>query len=70
VAGDPDNFDVQGADVTRGAFLPPLLLHCADPIRATKVHSVEAFGPVSTVMGYGDLDEAVALTNRGGGSLV
>lgn len=70
VAGDPDNFDVQGADVTRGAFLPPLLLHCADPIRATKVHSVEAFGPVSTVMGYRDLDEAVALTNRGGGSLV
>ncbi len=70
VAGDPDNFDVQGADVTRGAFLPPLLLHCADPIRANHVHSVEAFGPVSTVMGYSDLHEAIALTNRGGGSLV
>ena len=70
VAGDPDNFDIQGADVTRGAFLPPLLLHCADPIRASHVHSIEAFGPVSTVMGYGDLEEAIALTNRGGGSLV
>ena len=70
VAGDPDNFDVQGADVLRGAFIPPLLLHCADPFGANNVHSVEAFGPVCTVMGYGDLDEAIALTNRGGGSLV
>lgn len=70
VAGDPDNFDVQGADVLRGAFIPPLLLHCADPQSANSVHSVEAFGPVCTVMGYGDLDEAIALTNRGGGSLV
>lgn len=70
VAGDPDNFDVQGADVIRGAFMPPLLLHCANPIQATKVHSIEAFGPVSTVMGYSDLEEAVTLTNRGGGSLV
>ncbi|MES2750597.1 MAG: phenylacetic acid degradation bifunctional protein PaaZ, partial [Pseudomonadota bacterium] len=70
VAGDPDNFTVAGADVTRGAFLPPLLLHCSDPIRATNVHSIEAFGPVCTVMGYGELDEAVSLANRGGGSLV
>ena len=70
VAGDPDNFDIEGADVVRGAFVPPILLHCANPIQATKVHSVEAFGPVSTVMGYSDLDEAVTLTNRGGGSLV
>ncbi len=70
IAGDPDNFTVEGADVTRGAFIPPLLLHCADPVRATQVHSVEAFGPVSTVMGYDTLDNAIALTNRGGGSLV
>lgn len=70
VAGDPDNFDIEGADVVRGAFVPPILLHCANPFQATKVHSVEAFGPVSTVMGYSDLDEAVTLTNRGGGSLV
>ena len=70
VAGDPDKFDVQGADVVRGAFVPPILLHCANPNQATKVHSIEAFGPVSTVMGYSDLEEAVTLTNRGGGSLV
>jgi oxepin-CoA hydrolase/3-oxo-5,6-dehydrosuberyl-CoA semialdehyde dehydrogenase len=70
LVGDPDNFSVEGADVARGAFLPPMLLHCADPIRATQVHSVEAFGPVSTVMGYDTLDNAIALANRGGGSLV
>jgi len=70
VVGDPRNFAVEGADRERGAFLPPLLLHCPDPIRARNVHSVEAFGPVCTVMGYGSLDEAVTLANRGDGSLV
>ncbi|MBB5049300.1 oxepin-CoA hydrolase/3-oxo-5,6-dehydrosuberyl-CoA semialdehyde dehydrogenase [Rhodopseudomonas rhenobacensis] len=70
IAGDPNNFEVEGADARRGAFLPPLLLHCADPARATAVHEVEAFGPVCTLMAYGDLGEAIALTNRGGGSLV
>jgi len=69
-AGDLDNFAVEGADKVRGAFIPPLLLHCADPVRANAVHSVEAFGPVATVMGYDGLDQAVALANRGGGSLV
>lgn len=68
--GDLDNFKVEGADKTSGAFVPPLLLHCADPVRATKVHAVEAFGPVSTIMGYDGLDQAIALTNRGDGSLV
>ncbi|ABD86257.1 phenylacetic acid degradation bifunctional protein PaaZ [Rhodopseudomonas palustris] len=70
VAGDPDNFEIEGADARRDAFLPPLLLHCADPARATAVHEVEAFGPVCTLMPYGDLAEAITLTNRGGGSLV
>lgn len=70
VVGDPDHFAVEGGDAKTGAFLPPLLLHCADPIKATNVHAIEAFGPVSTVMGYRDLNEAIALTNRGGGSLV
>ncbi len=70
VAGDLDNFSVEGADKTRGAFLPPLLLHCADPASATNVHEIEAFGPVCTVMGYDGIEQAIALTNRGGGSLV
>lgn len=70
VAGDPGNFALLDADAKRGAFVPPLLLHCAKPLAATAVHEIEAFGPVSTVMGYDDLDQAIALTNRGGGSLV
>ncbi|WP_407524901.1 phenylacetic acid degradation bifunctional protein PaaZ [Methylobacterium oryzisoli] len=70
VTGDPDDFTVEGADRARGAFLPPILLHCPDPIRATRVHHVEAFGPACTVMGYADPAEAVLLANRGEGSLV
>lgn len=68
--GDPDNFTVEGADAGRGAFVPPLLLHCADAQTASKVHAIEAFGPVATVMGYDGIGQAVALANRGGGSLV
>ncbi|SPH27437.1 Bifunctional protein PaaZ [Ascidiaceihabitans donghaensis] len=70
VIGDPDNFDVQGADSTKGAFLPPMVFHCADPDTAIRVHDTEAFGPVSTIMGYTDLDHAIALANKGQGSLV
>lgn len=70
VFGDPDNFEVHGADGSKGAFLPPMLYHCASPDTAERVHDTEAFGPVSTVMGYRDLDHAIALVNRGQGSLV
>ena len=70
VYGDPDSFDVQGADGAKGAFLPPMLFHCAAPDTAERIHDTEAFGPVSTVMGYSDLDHAIALVNKGAGSLV
>ncbi|SMX42576.1 phenylacetic acid degradation bifunctional protein PaaZ [Octadecabacter ascidiaceicola] len=70
VFGDPDNFTVHGASAEKGAFLPPMLFHCATPDTAVNVHEVEAFGPVSTVMPYRDLDHAVELVNKGQGSLV
>ncbi len=70
VFGDPDDFEVVGANTDKGAFLPPMLFHCPDPDRAERVHDTEAFGPVSTVMGYRDLDHALELANRGQGSLV
>jgi oxepin-CoA hydrolase/3-oxo-5,6-dehydrosuberyl-CoA semialdehyde dehydrogenase len=70
VFGDPHAFDVEGADPEAGAFLPPMLYHCAEPDRAERVHDTEAFGPVATIMGYRGLDHAAALANRGGGSLV
>lgn len=53
-----------------GAFLAPVLLRCATPLTAQHPHTTEAFGPVATLMPYGDLDEAVALVARGEGSLV
>lgn len=69
VAGDPDNPVVASGDAAVGAFLNPVLLHCADPHGAENVHDVEAFGPVATVMPYDDAEEAVALTQKGKGSL-
>jgi oxepin-CoA hydrolase / 3-oxo-5,6-dehydrosuberyl-CoA semialdehyde dehydrogenase len=54
----------------RGAFISPVLLRCENPWQARAVHDVEAFGPVSTLMPYKDAADAVALANRGKGSLV
>lgn len=70
VYGDPENFIVHGADSKKGAFLPPTIMHCAKPTSAHLVHSVEAFGPVSTVMPYTSIEEAMALLNKADGSLV
>ncbi|MDU8910619.1 phenylacetic acid degradation bifunctional protein PaaZ [Aestuariicoccus sp. MJ-SS9] len=70
VFGNPEAFAITGARAQQGAFLPPMLYHCADPDRADHPHRTEAFGPVSTIMGYRDTDHAIALAARGGGSLV
>ncbi len=69
VFGGSDDFDLVDADHDKGAFLMPTLLLCEKPLNATAVHSVEAFGPVSTVLPYADLDEAIALAKLGDGSL-
>ncbi len=68
--GDPAHVAVEGANDETGAFLSPLLLGCERPLEATKIHEVEAFGPVATLMPYDTLEEAIALVRRGGGSLV
>ncbi len=65
VAGDPHAPPVAG----NGAFMSPILLRADDPWHNDAVHDVEAFGPVSTIMPYRDLDDAIALANRGMGSL-
>lgn len=70
VHGDPDGFEVVGADAQKGAFVPPMLFHCANPFDAVKVHEIEPFGPVSTIMPYDDPADAIALANKGAGSLV
>lgn len=70
VAGNPDDVRVASGNPDKGAFLNPVLLYCDKPFTATAVHAVEAFGPVSTVMGYDKIEEAVALARMGKGSLV
>ena len=70
VFGGSDDFDVVGADAKKGAFFMPTLLHCEKPLTSTAVHSVEAFGPVSTVLPYDNLGEAIELSCMGEGSLV
>jgi len=60
---------LSGVDVDKGAFMAPTLLLCRDTSSARDVHSVEAFGPVCTVVPYDNVDSAVALARRGGGSL-
>jgi oxepin-CoA hydrolase/3-oxo-5,6-dehydrosuberyl-CoA semialdehyde dehydrogenase len=66
--GNIDRFRVAGADPEVGAFLPPILI--AAPATASAPHQVEAFGPVSTIIGYRDLDDVADLAARGRGSLV
>jgi len=58
------------ADADKGAFVTPRLFRCDTPDQAQAVHDIEAFGPVSTLMGYRDADHATELLNRGEGSLV
>ncbi len=68
VFGDPEHVEVVGADAERGAFISPVLVRAEDSSRA-EVHSVEAFGPVSTLIGYRDTAHAIDLAARGQGSL-
>jgi oxepin-CoA hydrolase/3-oxo-5,6-dehydrosuberyl-CoA semialdehyde dehydrogenase len=68
--GADDGFRPVGEGVADGAFFAPTLVLCRDAMRNDAVHDVEAFGPVSTLMPYGDFDEALALAARGRGSLV
>jgi oxepin-CoA hydrolase/3-oxo-5,6-dehydrosuberyl-CoA semialdehyde dehydrogenase len=70
VFGDLDNFEVMGADKNAGAFFSPILFLNDNPFTKTDVHDIEAFGPVSTIMPYKKLDDAIELAKMGKGSLV
>ncbi|MBB6682524.1 phenylacetic acid degradation bifunctional protein PaaZ [Aequorivita sp. 609] len=70
VYGDLDKIDVIGADAKKGAFLAPIVLREDNPFKNLSVHETEAFGPVSTIMPYKNLDEAITLAQMGKGSLV
>ena len=70
IFGDLNEFEVTGADKTKGAFISPILFLNESPFEKTDCHNIEAFGPVSTILPYKNLDEAVELSRMGKGSLV
>ena len=70
VTGGSAKLTLIGASMEEGAFVPPTLLACRDPASARAIHAVEAFGPVSTVVPYGSVEDAIELARRGAGSLV
>ncbi len=67
--GNREEFELVDADARKGAFFMPTLLLCEKPITARAVHATEAFGPVSTVLPYDSLGEAIELSRLGAGSL-
>ncbi|MEN9609912.1 MAG: phenylacetic acid degradation bifunctional protein PaaZ [Bacteroidota bacterium] len=69
VYGNLANFEIIGANRANGSFLPPILMLNSEPFRFTETHEVEAFGPVSTLMPYQHLDDAIELARMGKGSL-
>jgi oxepin-CoA hydrolase / 3-oxo-5,6-dehydrosuberyl-CoA semialdehyde dehydrogenase len=70
VIGDFEKFEVKGADKTKGCFMPPIIFLNDKPFANTDCHDIEAFGPVSTIMPYKDMSEAIQLSKLGKGSLV
>ena len=70
VYGSLEEFEVTGADKNKGAFISPILFLNDDPFNKTDCHNVEAFGPVSTILPYKTIEEAIELARMGKGSLV
>lgn len=70
VYGSFDPVEAMGADGEKGAFMRPILMREDQPFKNTQVHEVEAFGPVSTLMPYNGVEEAIELAQMGKGSLV
>lgn len=70
IIGDFEKFEVKGADKKKGAFMPPIIFLNEKPFENTDCHNVEAFGPVSTIMPYKTIEDAIMLSKLGKGSLV
>jgi oxepin-CoA hydrolase/3-oxo-5,6-dehydrosuberyl-CoA semialdehyde dehydrogenase len=69
VYGNLDDFELFGANRAKGAFMPPILMLNSKPFQFTDTHDIEAFGPVSTLMPYKNLEDAIELARMGKGSL-
>ena len=69
IYGGNKDFAIMGGNVETGAFFPTTLLYSDQPTQTDIPHGVEAFGPVSTLMAYDDIDQAIAIAKLGKGSL-
>ena len=69
IYGSLDSVELVDADFQKGAFMSPILLLNERPLSAEEPHDVEAFGPVSTLMPYKNMDEVLLLSKKGKGSL-
>lgn len=69
IHGGTEDFAITGGSLETGAFFPTTLLYSDKPMETDVPHGVEAFGPVSTLMAYDDLDQAIAIAKLGKGSL-
>ncbi|MBK8242919.1 MAG: phenylacetic acid degradation bifunctional protein PaaZ [Saprospiraceae bacterium] len=70
VYGTLDPISVVDADGSKGSFISPILMLNEQPFKYLDSHELEAFGPASTLIPYNDLDEAIAISKLGKGSLV
>jgi len=70
VFGNLEEIKTIGADASKGAFISPILMREDHPLQNLFVHETEAFGPVSTLMPYKTLEEAIKISKLGKGSLV
>lgn len=62
--------ELKGGDREKGAFMAPVIFLNENPFKNMDGHNVEAFGPVSTIMPYKTIEDAVQLARLGKGSLV
>ena len=70
IFGSLEDFKVIGANKNKGAFMSPILFLNDNPFNNTDCHNIEAFGPVSTILPYKNIGEAIELARMGKGSLV
>ncbi len=69
IRGASESVTVVGDNVVSDAFYSPTLLLCRDPLNTEAPHAIEAFGPVSTIMPYDSIEQAVTIAAMGKGSL-
>ena len=70
VYGNLHSANVLGSNYETGAFMSPILMLNRRPNEYLATHELEAFGPVSTIMPYNEMEEAICLAKMGKGSLV